>query len=402
MKTKPFALILLFLFSITLYAQNPTMWRNGSDGVYPDTNLLQSWPEEGPQMLWSFEMLGDGHSSPVIALGHIFISSMVEQDGYINILTLDGKEVKKYKYGEEFFESFPGSRSTPVIDGNWLYMYSGKGVLYAFDAMAGTLHWKKELFNETDGENIKWGVTETPLVDGDLIFCSPGGKNKNIVAINRLTGNTIWTSPAMGDLSAYCSPMMVKLANKKIVVTMMTNHIVGLDATNGNLLWSYEQTNQWSVHANTPIFADNSLFCTSGYGKGTVRLNLSSDGSSVTKAWFNTDLDNRIGGVVLIDGHLYASGDKNRGLHCIDANTGQQKWENKDLGNGVVISADNLLYFYTDRGELILAKASPNECIVTGRTKIELGSAQHWAHPIINNGVLYLHHGKALMAYKIK
>ncbi|MFA9388414.1 MAG: PQQ-binding-like beta-propeller repeat protein [Prolixibacteraceae bacterium] len=402
MRIKGIILVFLFALSFSTFAQTPTAWRGGTNGIYPDKDLLKTWPESGPELLWSFEGLGEGHSSPVFALGHIFVSSMTDKDGYITILTLDGKELKKYKYGEEFFESFPGSRSTPVIDGDWLYMYSGKGVLYAFDALAGTLHWKKELLKETDGENIKWGVTETPLVDGDLIFCSPGGKVKNIVAINRLTGNTVWTSSGTGDLSAYCSPMMVNLNDKKILVTMMADHIIGLDAKNGKLLWSYEQTNQWSVHANTPIFADQALFCTSGYGKGTVRLNLSDDGSSVTKAWFNDDLDNRIGGVVYIDGYLYASGDKNRGLHCIDAKTGEQKWENKEIGNGVVISADGLLFIYTDRGELKLAQASPTEININGTTKIEKGSAQHWAHPAIVNGILYLRHGQALMAYKIK
>lgn len=401
MKTKTTLIVILFFVSFSIFAQTPTAWRGGTNGVYPDKNLLQSWPVGGPQMIWSFDGLGEGHSSPVIALGHIFISSMIDQDGYISVLTMDGKEVKKYKYGKEFSESYPGARSTPVIDGDWLYIYSGDGVIYAFEALTGNLRWKKEMLKETDGENIRWGVTETLVVDGNKLYCSPGGKTKNLVALDRLTGNFIWTSPGVGGVSAYCTPVLFEMGGHKILATMMASNIVGVDAETGKMLWSYEQTNQWSVHANTPIFADNALFCTSGYGRGTVRLNLSSDGSSVTKAWFNEGLDNRIGGVVYLNGYLYGSGDKNRGWHCIDAKTGEEKWLNKDFATGVTIAANGMLYMYTEKGELVLAPASPNGLNVNGTAKVEMGSAQHWAHPVINNGILYVRHGKALMAYKI-
>lgn len=401
MKTKATLILVLIVFALSVLAQKPTAWRGGTNGIYPDKNLLKSWPESGPQMLWSFEGLGEGHSSPVLALGHIFVSSMIEHDGYISVLTMDGKEVNKYKYGEEFFESFPGARSTPVIDGDWLYIYSGQGVVYGFEALTGNLRWKKEMLSETDGENIKWGVTETLVIDGDILYVSPGGKTNNIVALNRITGDVIWNTAGVGDLSAYCTPELFEMNGRKILATMMASHIMGIDAKTGETLWSYEQTNQWSVHANTPIFADNALFCTSGYGRGTVRLNLTKDGTSVKKAWFSEALDNRIGGVVYLNGYLYGSGDKNRGMHCIDAKTGEEKWNDKALGNGAIISADNLLFIYTDRGELVLAPASPDEFAITGKTKITLGSAQHWAHPVINNGILYLRHGKAIMAYKI-
>ncbi len=398
-------LVITFFFSfsfLNLGAQETTAWRGGTNGIYNETGLMKTWPEEGPEIKWVFEGFGEGHSSPVLALGHIFVSSMIDKDGYIFILDMDGKEVKRYKYGEEYYESFPGSRSTPVISDGWLYMYSGKGVIYAFDAMQGKLRWKRDMLAETDGENIKWGVTETLLVDDDVIYCSPGGKKQNVVALNRLNGETIWTSSGVGDASAYCSPVMIEREGRKLLVTMMASHIIGLDAASGKLLWSFEQPNKWSVHANTPIFYDNSVICTSGYGHGTVRLNLSADGSSVEKAWFNSDFDNRIGGVVCVDGYLYASGDNNRGWRCLDAKTGEEKWFNRDLGNGVTIAADGMLYLYSDRGELALVEATPEAYKQKGLTKVEHGTAQHWAHPVIKDGLLYLRHGSALIAYKLK
>ncbi|MDA3928923.1 MAG: PQQ-like beta-propeller repeat protein [Prolixibacteraceae bacterium] len=402
MKTKTILFATALLFSMSVFAQQATVWRGGTDGIYPDTDLLDTWPAEGPEIEWVFEELGEGHSSPVFALDHIFISSMIEKDGYIFILDKNGNEVKRYIYGEEFFESYPGARSTPVIVGDWLYIYSGKGEIYAFDAMEGKLRWKKNVLTDTDGENIRWGVTETLVVDGDLIFSSPGGKIKNVIALNRMNGNEVWSSTGKGDLSAYCTPTILEMEGRKLLVTMMANHILGIDAKSGEMLWNFHQPNKYSVHANTPIYDNGLLVCTSGYGHGTVCLELAADGSSAKKVWFNEFLDDRMGGVVLLDGYLYASGDKNREWRCYDVNTGIEKWQSTEVGKGVIIAADNKLFMYSDRGELAMANATPEGFTLLGKTKVEKGTAQHWAHPVINNGKLYLHHGNALISYKIK
>jgi outer membrane protein assembly factor BamB len=280
-------------------------------------------------------------------------------------------------------------------------MYSGYGVIYAFDALNGTLRWKKEMLTG-DAENIKWGVTETLVVDGEVLYCCPGGKTNNVVALNRTNGNLIWSCPGMGDAAAYNTPVIVNLPSRKILVTMMASHIIGIDASNGKLLWYFEHPNQYGVHANTPIYTDNSLICTSGYGKGTVRLNLNADGSAITKAWFNEKMNSRQGGVVLVDGYLYSSSDKNREWRCINAKTGEEKWASSEVGFGVVISADGLLFLYSEKGEIAIAEASPNAFKMLGFAKVEKGTAQHWAHPVINNGILYVRHGDALIAYKIK
>lgn len=396
-----FTTALLLVTTIAL-AQNTTVWRNGTDGIYPDTGLLKSWSETGPNILWVFEGLGEGHSSPTFALDHIFVSSMIGQNGYIFVLNRQGKEVKRYPYGTEFYESYNGARSTPVIVDDWLYIYSGQGVLYAFDALKGELRWKKEMLTETDGKNIAWGVTETVVVDAGLVYVSPGGKTQNVLALDRKTGETVWTTPGVGDLSAYCTPLLFELENRKMLITMMASHILGIDAETGELQWDHHYPNQWSVHANTPIYSNGVIYCTSGYGQGTVALELSEDGSSITKKWYNANLDNRLGGTVLIDGYLYGSGDKNRGWYCLDAKTGKEMWYSKTQANGVVIAADGMLFMYTDRGELLMAKVSPEALEITGQTKVTHGTAQHWAHPVINNGNLYLRHGNALIAYKIK
>jgi hypothetical protein len=183
---------------------------------------------------------------------------------------------------------------------------------------------------------------------------------------------------------------------------MTADNIIGLDAADGDLLWSHPQTNRWQVHANTPIYYEGMVFCFSGYGQGGVMLNLSDDGSKIEKAWFNEKLDSRIGGMVVVDGYLYGSGDNNREWRCVDWKTGEEKYVSKDLGVGVVIYAEGMLYCYSDRGDLALVEASPGGFNIVSKTKVELGTAQHWSHPVIRNGTLYLRHGNTLISYKIK
>jgi outer membrane protein assembly factor BamB len=183
---------------------------------------------------------------------------------------------------------------------------------------------------------------------------------------------------------------------------MTADHIIGLDAKDGKMLWSHPQTNRYQVHANTPIYHDGGLFCFSGYGQGGVKLELSADGSSVSKAWFNEKLDSRMGGMVLVDGYLYGSGDNNRQWRCVDWKTGEEQYASTDIGKGVTIYADGMLYCYSDRGELGLAEATPKGFNLVSNTRVEMGSAQHWSHPAIHDGRLYLRHGNTLIAYKIK
>lgn len=402
-KRVSFLFILLMFTGLTVFSQTPTRWRgpNGS-GVYDETGLLKKWPDSGPEIIWHFDELGEGHSSPAFANGLIYLSGMIDQTGHIFVLNYDGKLEWKAPYGKEFHESYPGSRSTPVVAGDLLYIYSGNGVLTCMDAHNGGIKWRKDVFKDLDGRNIRWGVTETLVVDDDLIFITPGGKKNNVVALNRFNGNLVWSSTGKGELSAYCTPLLVELPARKLLVTMTADHIIGIDIKDGKTLWSHPQTNRWQVHANTPIYHDGGLFCFSGYGQGGVKLDLNADGSSVTKAWFNENLDNRIGGMVLVDGYLYGSGDNNRQWRCVDWKTGEEKYEATDIGKGVTISADGMLYCYSDRGELALVGATPEGFNLVSKTRVELGSAQHWSHPVIHNGKLYLRHGNTLIAYRVK
>ena len=385
------------------FSQVPTRWRGESgNGIYNETGLMKKWPPAGPEVLWTYEQLGVGHSSPVVSQGYLYASGMLGETGMLFKFGLDGKMIWQKAYGPEFNSSYTGTRGSPVVVGEKIYLVSGTGYLYCLHASDGSILWKKDLFSEFDASNITWGVNETPVVDGDVIYATPGGKTHNVVALNRHTGKLIWSSKGMGERSAYCSPLLLEHNGRKILVTHTASHVIGLDATSGNLLWSREQPNEYSVHANTPIYYRGSVFYFSGYGRGGGMLHLSQDGSTVTQSWSNPKLDSRMGGAVVVDGYIYMSGDYAREWRCADWESGKEMYASSELGKGVVIYADGMLYCYTERGELALVKADPSGFEVISKTKVQKGSEQHWAHPVIHQGVLYVRHGNAIIAYKIK
>lgn len=393
------ALIWLVSWSV---AQVPTRWRGPSgNGIYEESGLLKEWPAEGPEVLWTFEQLGQGHSSAVADQGFLFTSGMIEGTGYLFKFKLDGELIWKKPYGPEYSQSWYGTRGSPVIVGDKIYLESGHGKLVCLQNSDGKILWSRELFEDFDGSNTQWGVNETPVVDGDVIYATPGGKNNNVVALDRHSGELIWTSKGRGELSAYCTPLLFEHKGRKILATHTASSFIGLDAKSGEVLWSQRQTNEWSVHANTPIYHDGSLLYFSGYGRGGGLLKLSPDGNSVSQTWFVDSLDSRMGGAVLVDGYIYSSGDKYREWRCKEWKTGKEMFASSALGKGAVIFADGMLYCYSERGELALVKADPSGFKVISKTRVTHGSEQHWAHPMIHEGVLYVRHGQALIAYNV-
>jgi len=395
-------LLLCSALGFSARGQEVTKWRNEhATGRYVADKLLPVWPADGPQILWTFDRLGKGFSSPAFANGKIYITGMVDGRAILFVLDMNGRELQKFDYGKEFDASYPGSRSTATIAGDLAYMLTGNGRLVCLDLKAGREKWTKDLFTQMDGANITWGVTESLLVEGDVLFCTPGGKTNNVVALNRMTGDLIWSCPGLGELSAYCTPLLVKLPARQLLVTHTASHVLGIDATNGKLLWNFEHPNEWAVHPNTPIYSEGKLFVFSGWGQGAEMLKLAADGSSVTREWTIKSFDNRMGGAVLIDGYLYGSGDADRNWQCIDWKTGEKKYSSSAVGKGVVIAVNDKLIGYSEKGELFLATANPSALTVVSKTKVSLGAEQHWAHPVVDKGILYVRHGNVLIAYKI-
>ncbi|GHT59229.1 polyvinylalcohol dehydrogenase [Bacteroidia bacterium] len=392
---------LCVLAAISLSAQENIQWRGDRTGVYKETGLQKSWAAEGAKLLWNYDGLGEGHSSVAVSSGKIYVTGLTEGKGYLYVFDLTGKLLNKKEYGNEWDQSYNGTRGTVTIDAGKVYLISGVGDAVCFNESNLDIVWKKNILADFKAENIRWGICESPLIVGDKLIVSPGGQEQNIVALNKNTGAIIWSCPGDGDPAAYCSPLYVSDQQVPQVVTMMAKHIVGVDVATGKKLWSYENINRTNVHPNIPVYHGNMLLCTSGYGKGSVMLRLIDGGRNVEKVWESSELDSRTGAMVKIGDYAYGSGDANKFWFCVDWKTGEQKYKDNQLGIGNVIADDGMLYCYSEKGDLALVKATPVKFDIVSKFPITLGTDQHWAHPVIYKGTLYLRHGNTLMAYKI-
>lgn len=397
-----YLLILGLVLIIPINAQEFVQWRGDNrDGIYNEKGLLDVWPTDGPKLLWHFDDLGVGHASAAVTKDKVYTAGTHDNTGSIFAFNNSGDLLWKSEYGKEWITNYPGIRSTPVIDKNKLYIMSGYNKVSCMNADNGELIWAVDLMSEYDGRNIRWGICENLVISGNKLFCTPGGKETNVIALDKNSGKLIWKGKGNGQESAYNSPMVIKHNGREIFVTITASSILGIDASNGNLLWSYEHTNTYSVHANTPIYYNGQLYCFSGYGKGGVMLKISDDGNSISKVWSNDLLDSRMGGAVLVDGKLYGSGDKNKRWMCIDWKTGKELYSSTWMSKGNIIYADSKFYWYSERGEVGLVKAGSDNFNEISKFKVPYGSQQHWAHLVIHNKKLYVRHGNSLMVYAI-
>ena len=400
--------ITLLLFTITLSVDNEkiSQWRGPNrDGKYLDKNLLKKWPEDGPKMLWSFEGLGEGHGNVGIGRDKLFVCGMPDSIGFLYAFDLDGHLLWKKKYGLEWYKNYTGARSTPAVVGDLVYFESGQGVVYCYNGDTGDLVWSIDLLKKFEANNIKWGMAESLLIEGDIIYCTPGGKKHNVVALNRYTGKIIWTSLGNRQPAAYCSPILINHNGTRLIVTMTASSIIGVDAYSGETYWAIEQRQRHQIHANTPVYFQGRILCSSSSDltdvDGTVMLELSQNGKEANVVWRNVDFTNLMGGVILKDGYIYGAKYRRSDWYCVNWQTGETKYISNALGGGVIIYADGLFYCYSDRGEMALVQANEHEFEVISKFNVPLGTMQHWAHPVIENGILYIRHGNALMVYDI-
>jgi outer membrane protein assembly factor BamB len=408
-------LLCLCLLSGVAHAQasdpeEVAQWRGPArDGIYPETGLLKAWPAEGPTMLWSYQGLGAGHSSPVIAGDNIFITGIpdtITSEGVLYKFDLNGNLIWKKSYGPDWSENFPGARSTPTVQGDLVYIESGAGAVYCLKASSGEKVWSVDFFTDLAADSVQFGYSESLLVDGDRLICTPGGKTNNVVALDRFSGKLIWRSAGYGEPATYSSPILFNHNGNRLLVNLTATSIIGLNGDSGEMLWRVYQFQDNKIHANTPIYHDGKVLVSSASRKdssGLVLLQLSPDGRKADILWRNQEILNLMGGVVLKEGYVYGSTYLQARWFCIDFQSGQTKYIARELGGGPVIWADGLFYCYAEReGEIALVDANPEAFKIISRFKVPMGTAEHWAHPVISKGMLLVRHGDAMMVYDIK
>ena len=379
------------------------------EGKSAETGLLKKWPEGGPKLIWSVEGLGIGFSSVAVVDGFIYTTGMFGSEGFLFAYDLNGKLQWKVSYGPEWQRSHRGTRTIPTVDNGRVYVFSGMGIMACFDAKTGEEKWAVDTLKKFQGKNIMWGIAGSVLIVGPNAICTPGGKDASVVALDKMTGQSVWTSKGLSEKSSYCSPALIETGGTELIVTMLERSVVGLDIKTGKVLWK-DRINEGigrHNHPVTPLYYDGHIYITAGYEIGGVKYRLSANGTKITKKWEDATLDVHHGGVVLVDGYLYGANwtSNARGdWVCLDWDSGKVMYEAKWNGNkGSIIYADGMLYCYDENtGDVALVKASPKDFEIVSSFRITEGSGKHWAHPAISDGRLYIRHGDVLMAYDIK
>ena len=395
----------MVLTGIAGAADSPQFRGPNRDGRFPEQGLLQAWPEGGPPVAWITSGIGMGYASPSIVGDTIYVPGLLDDNqGCVVLLDLAGSIKSKLPFGSETLDNrAPGPRSSPTIDGNRLYLVSGTGVATCLGIPGGEILWQVNILDRFQGEQIQWSIAESPLVEGDKLICTPGGPDASVVALDKLTGETIWTSKGLSERSAYCTPNVFDMAGNRVVVTMTGKSVVGLNAETGTVLWTHRHETDHDIHAVTPVLEGTRLYYTAGYGSGGGMVELAPNGASVTPKWTDKNLDCQHHGVVLVDGYVFGTGHKNNGLMCLKLETGELMWKSTDIGQGAVVYADGMLYVYEgpSRGVVSLVKATPDGFARTGTFTVSQGNGNHWAHPTIAGKRLYIRHGDVLIAYDI-
>lgn len=376
------------------------------DGISKEKGLLASWPEGGPTLLWTITDAGSSLAGMSISKEKLFTMSQLADGQYVLCYSLkDGKLLWSKKNGAEFKNSFgDGPRCTPTLDGENLFALGANGDLQCLSQENGSEHWKLNILEEFGGENIGWGISESPLVVGDKVIVTPGGTGGTIVALDKNTGRTLWRSrdPNLNgaEQAGYASPLNITVGNQQQIVTFTSKGAIGVQAADGKFLWRYDQMANGTANCATPVYSDGKILFSSDYGTGCALLELKPDGTA-SEVYFHKNFKNHHGGYVLVDQHAY--GFDSNALVCMDWLTGKIKWKDRSVGKGSVTYADGMLYVLSENGVMGLVKAVPTGPQEVSRFKLkDLSGKSTWVYPVVSDGKLYLRDQERIWCYDVK
>lgn len=379
-------------------------WRGANrDGISKETGLLKQWPAEGPPLVWKVTGAGRGYSSFAISKGRIYTMGL--RDDREHIIAFDvatGKQVWATPHGSSAFRNDRGDgpRGTPTLDEDRLYALGGNGDLSALEVKTGRVVWTMNVLQKFGGSNIKWGISESPLIVGEKLLVNAGGPGASVVALNKKDGSLIWKSQS--DRAGYSSAIPIQVAGKTQVVFLTDERGLGLDLETGKLLWEYPRAANNVANAATPVARGNRVFITSDYGNGGGVVEIKSDakGVTATEVYFTKDMRNHHSSSVLIGDHLY--GFSSSILTAMRFDTGEIAWRDRSVGKGSLVYADGHLYCLSENGVVGLVEAAPEGYREKGRFRIPQDSLPTWAHPVVAGGRLYLRDQDVIYAYDVR
>lgn len=398
------SIILVFtLLGAGLYSQ-PYQFRGADrNGIYPDYNLLEEWPESGPELLYTYQDLGDGYSAPAITEKGLFIAGMYDSTGIIKHFSPQHQLLWSYEYGKEFTFKYTGARGTPTIEGNRLY-YSGTfGDAFCLNTEDGSLIWGKNIFETYGGKPCKWGYTESPLLYKDLLILTPGGPLHNVVALDKFSGELRWSVDLDSATNAYNSPFLITYHGVDHFLLNTTEYLVMIEAGTGEVAFKHRITIPNNMHAISPLYQEGKIFATTGYGKGAVLYQVNEAGNGLDTLYFNGDLDCRISGLIMVDGIVYGTSNRKKQWVGVDYETGETVFTSREIKPGSFLLADQKFYLFTETGEVALAKPDKTGFTLISRFKIPVETVQYaFAHPVLYQGILYIRYRDHLWLYEVK
>lgn len=371
------------------------------DGHYDQLPIRFDWPPDGLPLLWR-QPVGGGYASFVVAEGLAFTIEQRRDREVVAAYDLKtGTEIWTDSWQAEFRESMGGDgpRATPTWHEGLVYALGATGELRALDARSGELRWSRNILSENGASNLDWGMAASPLVVDEKVVVLPGGPHgRSVVAYDRLTGEPVWTS--LDDPQAYTSPMLVRLAGERQILVVSRERAMGLRPEDGSLLWEYPWTTSFGVNAAQPLLlGENRFFLSAGYGHGAAVVEIDREGSafSAETVWETHSMKNKFTSSVLHEGYIYGLDEAI--LACIDARTGERMWKGGRYGYGQVVLASGHLIVSTERGELVLVKASPERH--QELASFDAVSGKTWNHPALSDGILLIRNTTEMAAFRI-
>lgn len=396
--SKALTLLLLCLVASVTHATDWPRYRGpAGDGISAETGLLASWPEGGPAEAWRVA-LGDGYSGVVVADGRALTLFASDKEEFA--LALDaatGKELWRVRLDRNREDGQgDGPRSTPSIDGETVYTLSSSGLLHALAVADGATLWSLDLVEEFGARVPRWGVSTSPVIEGELLLVDVGGRpGYSLVAFDKASGAVRWHTH--DDKPGYSTPLAVTIDGRRQIVSFSGTQVFGADATDGTVLWSHPWRTSYDVNAAMPVFLPpNRIFISSSYDTGATLLQI--DGGRALQMWRTRRMKNHFNSSVLVDGHLYGFDDGT--LKCMEAAGGEEKWAKRGFAKGSLLYADGRLVVLGERGVLALVEADPEQYTELGRT--QLFRSKTWTMPALADGRLYVRDQSELVALNLR
>jgi len=402
------ALFIALLMAPLARAEDWPAWRGPErTGISKEQGLLKSWPKSGPKLLWQTKTVGEGFSTPSVAAGVLYAMGNEEGQEYIYAVDVNaqGKQLWATSLGKvrHAGAGYPGPRSTPTVDGDFVYTLGLNGDLVCLDAKSGKIEWRHDLVGEFGGSIPTWGYSESVLIDGPWVVCTPGGSQATLAALDKTTGKLVWSS-GVGDGAGYSSIVKTEIGGAKQYVQFTAEGLIGVAAADGKPLWRYDAPANGTANASTPLVAGDKAFAASGYGTGGGAARIMKSGSEfkAEEAYFTKQMKNHHGGMVLIDGYLYGSDDPGV-LTCLEFETGKIMWRERGTGKCSLVALDGMLVTRSEAGKVCLVKISPEKGeIISEFEQPERTDKPSWAHPVVANGKLYLRDQELIQCYEMR